>query len=266
MRVGEWDATLIEMSGYEVPPGPTLLFPPDEPPQVPVRMVLNIMLLQGHGQVVLVDPGTGVIEDWFPAMQNVLALGDALGRHGVTHDQVDLVISTHLDPDHAGGLVLGTWPDGLRPAFPNARVVMLEPEVRRYRERDPQAPRNAGTPVLAALENAGVVDMLSIDGGEVAPGVTVRLASGHSPGHASVKVEGDPSLVFIADAAHTTLHVERPELGNADQDIADALATRRRLLGEIADQGSLSWGAHIPGPEAAFVERAGDGFRWQRVG
>jgi glyoxylase-like metal-dependent hydrolase (beta-lactamase superfamily II) len=158
----------------------------------------------------------------------------------------------------------GAWPTDLRPAFPNARVIALEPEVRRYRERDPNAPRNAGTPVLAALERAGVLEVAT-DGAEVAPGVRIRLAAGHSPGHAVVEVAGEPPLVFMTDTVHTTVHVEHPEWGNADQDIPLALETRRRLLSELAASGGLAWAAHIPGPAPGRVVRSGDGFGWRPV-
>jgi glyoxylase-like metal-dependent hydrolase (beta-lactamase superfamily II) len=261
IRVGEWDATLIELTRYRAQL-PSPLFAPAAEVAGSVELALNVMLLRGLGRVLLVDPGVGLIADWFPQMGEITHVDQALGRYGVGRNDIGLVVSTHLDPDHAGGLVDGVWSGDLRPAFPRARVIGLEPEVRRYLERDPAAPRNAGTPVVAALERAGVLDVL-VDGGEVAPGVRVQLAAGHSPGHGVVHVAGDPGLTFVTDTVHTTFHVAHPEWGNADQDIPLALATRRRLLGELAVSGGLAWAAHIPGPAAARVERVGDGFAWR---
>jgi glyoxylase-like metal-dependent hydrolase (beta-lactamase superfamily II) len=254
VRVGVWDATLIELARYPIPPGLDTLGPTEWGGDR-LEMALNVLVLRSSQQLVLVDAGTGLLDDWLPQFGRI-------AHPDVDPDEVDLVISTHLDPDHAGGLVAGTWPDDLRPAFPNARVVAFAPELRRYRERDPAAPRNAGTPVVAALERAGVLEAID-DDREVAPGVHVRLAAGHSPGHAIVEVAGDPGLVFVTDTVHTVAIVAQPELGLADQDVPTALATRRRVLGELADRGVPAWAAHIPGPEPARVERAGDGFRWR---
>jgi glyoxylase-like metal-dependent hydrolase (beta-lactamase superfamily II) len=99
MRVGEWDAALIELARYHAAL-PSPLFAPSAEVAGPVELALNVMLLRGHGQVLLVDPGVGVIPDWFPQMVQTAELDVALARHGVQRDDVGLVISTHLDPDH----------------------------------------------------------------------------------------------------------------------------------------------------------------------
>src|SRR6201995_2805759 len=135
MRVGAWEATLIELAHYPLPPGTDLLGPA-EWEGAPVELALNVLLLRSPGRVVLGDPGTGVLDGWFPHLGALADVGAELERAGTAREPVEVVISTHLDPDHAGGLVAGTWPDDLRPAFPNARVVAFEPELRRYRERD----------------------------------------------------------------------------------------------------------------------------------
>jgi glyoxylase-like metal-dependent hydrolase (beta-lactamase superfamily II) len=45
-----------------------------------------------------------------------------------------------------------------------------------------------------------------------------------------------------------------------DEDEPGARHSRRRVLGEAADQGALLFPAHFPGPGAAEVRRAGDRF------
>ena len=46
----------------------------------------------------------------------------ALERLGVAPGEITDVVLTHLDFDHAGGAVAGTWPEPLAPAFPSAPV------------------------------------------------------------------------------------------------------------------------------------------------
>jgi hypothetical protein len=73
MRVREWDAALIELARYRAAL-PSPLFAPSAGLAGTVELALNVMLLQGHGQVLLVDPGVGVIPDWFPQMVTIADL------------------------------------------------------------------------------------------------------------------------------------------------------------------------------------------------
>src|SRR5581483_6936521 len=77
----------------------------------------NVLLLRGHGRTVLVDAGCGPLVACWPGAIDRLA--EVLRAEQA---EPDLLIATHLDFDHCGGFVTGTWPDELRPAFPGRRV------------------------------------------------------------------------------------------------------------------------------------------------
>jgi glyoxylase-like metal-dependent hydrolase (beta-lactamase superfamily II) len=109
------------------------------------------------------------------------------------------------------------------------------------------------------LDAAGRLDAVS-DGGTVASGITVRSAPGHRVGHMVVAVAGDDPFVFAADTFHNVEHVAHPEWDtSSDQDGETALATRRRVLGELADSGARTAITHGAGPHAFRVAHDGSG-------
>ena len=75
-----------------------------------------------------------------------------------------------------------------------------------------------------------------------------------------VEVAGEDPFVFAADSFHNVEHVARPELDtSSDDDGETALATRRRILAELADSGARTAITHASGPYALRVVRDGSG-------
>ena len=193
---GPWRVSLVEVGasrhpGEWIAPGyPEWAWSP-----------INVVVLRSVAQTVLVDAGPGFTTAWWPFEGIHADTSGALAAVGVAPADVDLVVLTHLDYDHAGGLLAGTWPDDLRLAFPDARVVVHEDAVAAARAADPDAPDNVGTRLLELLAREGRLDVAA-DGDVVADGVTVRSAPGHRVGHVIVAVAGDDPFVFAADSFH----------------------------------------------------------------
>ncbi len=94
---------------------------------------------------------------------------------------------------------------------------------------------------------------------ELVPGVRLVPTPGHTPGHTSVKL-GD-SLLVLGDVVVHELQAADPDiLYVSDNDAIQAAATRRRILGELADAGARVIVSHFAG--IGRFERAGKGFRW----
>ncbi|MER6130315.1 hypothetical protein ABT173_48835 [Streptomyces sp. NPDC001795] len=67
--------------------------------------------------------------------------------------------------------------------------------------------------------------------------------------------------MFAGDLLHNPLQIVEPDdCPSVDEDEPCARNSRRRVLGKAADRGALPFPAHFPGPGAAEVRRAGDGF------
>ena len=185
----------------------------------------------------------------------------ALAQAGLTPDQVDVVVLTHMHPDHIGGM---TTDDA--PTFSNARYVTAAAEY------DFWSGMEAGNRVgdLVAAKVTPLADKMSFigDGQSVASGITAMDASGHTPGHMVYMLESDgQQLVLTADLAnHYVWSFAHPEWEvRFDMDKAAATASRRRVLGMLAADKLPMIGYHMPFPGAGYVEARGDGFRFVPV-
>ncbi|MCG7520109.1 MBL fold metallo-hydrolase [Ruegeria sp. Ofav3-42] len=185
----------------------------------------------------------------------------ALADAGVTPDQINVVVITHMHPDHIGGMTTND-----APTFPNARYVTASPEY------DFWAAQDAGNRVgdLVAAKVTPLAEKMTFveNGGEVASGITAVAAYGHTPGHTVYHLESNGQrLVLTADLAnHYVWSFAHPEWEvRFDMDKAAATASRRNVLGMLAADKVPMIGYHMPFPAAGFVEARGDGFRFVPV-
>ena len=190
----------------------------------------------------------------------------ALAAAGVTVDDVDIVLCTHLHADHVGWntrLENGRWV----PTFPRARYMIGRDELAAWQAEEARAPgvANHGAyadSVLPVIE-AGLVETVT-DGFEITRGLTVMPLPGHSPGQIGLDLDYGESrhVLFCGDAIHSPAQVFKPEwtsafCSNAEQ----AVASRVGLLERAAGDGSLIAPSHIRNAMGFRVERCACDFR-----
>jgi glyoxylase-like metal-dependent hydrolase (beta-lactamase superfamily II) len=231
-----WSLSLLELDALHAP---LRWVDPSAPEDELAWLPCHGLLCRRGDEVLLVDCGLGVFHDFFDLEVRIVALADAVASMDCSLDDVTTVVLTHLDPDHAGGVVSGTYPDDLTPAFPAARVVLLDALLQAGAERGEHADR-----VLEALGES--VEGLP-DGGIITGGVRIRSAPGHRLGHASVEFYGGAErFVFLADVVHAREHVGHPEWDHLhDSEPEIALATRRSWIAELAGTGTPVACSHI---------------------
>jgi glyoxylase-like metal-dependent hydrolase (beta-lactamase superfamily II) len=122
---GDWTVHLLH-PGTITPPRSTLVAtPPTE--DAPIELAVNALLAQRGSTTMLIDTGIGVTAAALGLPPT--DLGRSLREHGVEPEAVDLVYLTHLDFDHVGGALKGSWPGDLAPALPAAQVLAPAVEV-----------------------------------------------------------------------------------------------------------------------------------------
>lgn len=223
---------------------------------------VSAYLLQSDDRTILIDAGMGALELLGPGFGNMTAALQALG---VGEDDIDMVIITHLHPDHIGGMLVNG-----APAFPNAEVVVAQAEAAFWTDdaMAAQAPEDAqGLFQLAKGTLAGFGDAVTqvADGAEVAPGVRLMLSPGHTPGHSILQIDGgDRQLLMLADTVHSAdLHLAMPDVGfGFDTDSAMAAASRRRVFDMASADKMLVAGSHIHFPGFGRILQAGDAYRF----
>lgn len=176
-----------------------------------------------------------------------------LGRHPA---EIESVAVTHLHPDHLGW----AWysPPEADPVFANAEYLVAKPE---WAARE-SLEKHGNPDEIAAL--AARVRTVS-DGEEIFPGVRVRVAGGHTPGHTEYVIDdGGKRLIAFGDAMHTSLQIDHPEWTVAvDHDPILAIENRHRLVTELAEPDTIGFGVHFADVVFGRVRRNADGPAWQ---
>lgn len=120
---------------------------------------------------------------------------------------------------------------------------------------------------VASANLAAIAEQIdTVDGEtELVPGVRVIPAPGHTPGHLAVMVSSNGDrLLDLVDAVLDPFLLTHPDWHPAlDHDPVQAEATRRRLLDQAADDGTLVLNYHFPWPGLGHVRRNEGVWRWE---
>jgi len=185
----------------------------------------------------------------------------ALETAGVTVDQVDFVMCTHLHGDHVGWntrLENGRWV----PTFPNARYLFSNKEYQYWDGVHRKTPLSAMAESVLPIIDANKAMLVTSDH-QLDDHVRLLPTPGHTPDHFAVSVgkKGD-AAVFTGDLIHSPLQARYPELfTRADVDAEYAIRTRRSFLERYCDTETLFCTMHFPSPSAGHLKRWGNGFR-----
>ncbi|MEM8838243.1 MAG: MBL fold metallo-hydrolase [Pseudomonadota bacterium] len=217
-------------------------------------------LVETPTQRVLLDAGTGAVMG--PTLGELAANLNALG---IAPQSIDMVIATHLHPDHIGGLIA----NGVT-AFTNAELVTHAAD--RAFWTDSAIKAQSPEAFQPFFDLAGGVlsvfdDRLRIVDGEtdVVPGLTVVPLPGHTPGHMGVRIEsGGDTVLMWGDIVHAApIQLPRPDIAIAfDADQAAAVKTRQALFDQVATDRTFVLGSHLPFPGFGLLEKNGDGYRF----
>ena len=248
-------------------------FEPDYVRNGHVYGFLQSWLIEAGDKRILYDTGAGNDKDRpaIPIFGNLSS--DFLGHlrsAGAEPGDIDLVICSHLHIDHVGWNTCkdgGAWV----PTFPNARYLLpaidrdfWDPadEARYAQARGAEVNRNVFEDSVQPILDAGLAVLVG-DGFDVAAGITLHAAPGHTPGHLFLRVESEGEVaLFVGDIMHHPIQVHRPDWNSVYcEDPDQAARTRHRVLNLAVDQHARVVPAHFGGVHSVFVERTADGFR-----
>jgi glyoxylase-like metal-dependent hydrolase (beta-lactamase superfamily II) len=224
---------------------------PDDRNRIPLG--LRCLLVEAPGALVLVDTGIGNKEERkFRSIYGVdnegdpTRLEDAIRAAGFEPEDIDIVLSTHLHFDHAGGNTLLRDDGQIVPAFPGARYVVQRQEFDFAHSGNERVRASYLTRNIDPVARAGLQDF--VDGpATVTEGVRVLPTPGHTPHHQSVLVESDGEVAcFLADVCPTTAHLPLPWIMGYDLEPLVTLESKRGLWSRAREEGWLLVFEHDP--------------------
>jgi glyoxylase-like metal-dependent hydrolase (beta-lactamase superfamily II) len=220
-----------------------------------IQVGLNSLLIRGGSKTVLVETGIGpkLNEKSRAIHQNEPRLLDSFAEAGVSPDEIDIVINTHLHFDHCGWNT--QYRDGkVVPTFPHATYYAQRGELEHAHEQHERDRVSYMTDNYDPLVKSG--QMVLLDGGaEIAPGISVKVYPGHTMNMQAVIVQsGGATLCYPSDLVPTAHHLDPTWVMAYDLYPLECIASRHRLYQEAIPGKWLMAFTHDHDTPLAYLE------------
>ena len=204
-----------------------------------VTYVCNPLLVRTPDANIIIDTGLGnklsekqrkifrVVRDW--------SVIEDLKMYGLNPEDIDAVVFTHGDYDHAGGVVTMQADGSTKLTFPKARHIMQRMEWEDISSPNIRAAHTYFTLNFQGLESSGLLDLVEGER-EIFPGVTVRHSGGHTRGHQVVIVKGSKeTAVHMGDVFPTHYHSNPLWIMSYDNFPLEVIEQKQAIFEEFRD-------------------------------
>jgi glyoxylase-like metal-dependent hydrolase (beta-lactamase superfamily II) len=211
----------------------------------------NMFLVRTSEKNILIDAAQG----W--------KLFENLQSHGLTPEQIDAVLITHMHGDHFNGLLQ----DG-KATLPNAALYLAEPEYNYWMsdEEMNSLPENrharfinARNVLEAYRDRLYLFNSNEIDGepNRLFPGIQSVATYGHTPGHTVFIIGNDEQKILVwGDLVHVMpVQMPYPQLPVIfDVDTEQAVVSRMRILDYVSKNNIPIAGMHVAYPAMGYLK------------
>jgi len=218
---------------------------------------LNSVLVRTGDKTILIETGLGNklprrLVNFYGQPAKLL---DNLSAAGISPEDIDIVINTHLHFDHCGWNTVRQG-DKVVATFPNAQYYVQEGEWQHARQ---QHERDAVTYLsdnYDPLVTNGQMHLLKGDQ-EIVPGVSVQVFPGHTDNMQAVMIKsGGKTACYISDLIPTTAHIDLTWVMAFDLCPLQTIDSRKRYYAQAMPEKWLTIFTHDPNTPWACVEKA----------
>jgi glyoxylase-like metal-dependent hydrolase (beta-lactamase superfamily II) len=271
-KVGAFECTTV-WDGY-IHHGYEGIFPNADPAEITrlknkyrlphdyIPMDLNPAVVNTGDKLILIDAGMGTTSEMFGDTMGHTAAN--LAAAGINLDDIDMVLMTHLHPDHSFGLIDGNG-DAV---YKNAELHVSDADWTEWANEanlgrdDHVGPWTEGT--LAAVKPYRDRLKLFKMGDDIMSGIKTMSVAGHSLGQTAFIFESaGEKVVFTGDVAHhqvfDPIHPEWFFHMDYDSDPQLGADAKSEIFARVVDENIRYHGYHFPFPGIGDMERVKDG-------
>ena len=229
-----------------------------------IDLATRALVVHDRGRFILFEAGIGAflsprMRERYGVQGETNRLLTGLELHGLSHEDIHVVVLSHLHFDHAGGLLTPWRPEGgYQLVFPNARFVVGARAWERanaphFRDRASFIPE-----LHELLEASGRLELIAEGQGSdtLGPDFSFTLSDGHTPGLLLTRLDGDGgSVAFCGDLIPGAPWVHLPVTMGYDRYPELLIEEKQVFLGRCIREGTRLLFTHDHEVAMASVSR-----------
>lgn len=225
---------------------------PDDRNRIP--LACRCLLVQEPERLILFEAGVGAffepkMADRFGIVETDHVLLRSLEGLGLTHEEIDVVVLSHLHFDHVGGL-LSPWREGEESTllFPNAQFVVGAEAWERAQAPHPRDRASFIPSLNRQLAESGRLEAVTGEHSAVlGEGYRFHRSEGHTPGLLLTEIATEKGpVVFAADLIPGVPWVHLPITMGYDRYPERLIDEKTALLGDLVARGGRLFYTHDP--------------------
>lgn len=224
---------------------------PDAENRIP--LACRCALVREPGRNVLLEAGIGAffppkLRERYGVVEEGHVLLDSLRAEGLSHEDIDAVVLSHLHFDHAGGL-LESWQEG-RPQkllFPRATFIVGRRAWERALAPHPRDRASFVPELMTLLQESGRVEVVDTQSEVLGPDWRLHFSEGHTPGLMLTEMALDSGpVLFAGDLVPGRPWVHAPITMGYDRFPELLIDEKTALLTDLVARGGRLFFTHDP--------------------